>query len=85
LSRAKLYCLFVEFGGVQHYIRDRRLDAVLRDICQRRDLSISAAAHRYGFSNDRQFQRAFRARFGTTAKDARAGWRVERLSQHGRR
>jgi AraC-like DNA-binding protein len=85
LSRAALYRLFVEFGGVQHYIRDRRLDAVLRDICQRRDLSISAAAHRYGFSNDRQFQRAFRARFGTTAKNARAGWRIERLSQHGRR
>lgn len=84
LSRAKLYRLFVEFGGVQHYIRDRRLDAVLRDICQRRDLSISEAARRYGFSNDRQFQRAFRARFGTTAKEARAGWRVDRPSQHGR-
>jgi AraC-like DNA-binding protein len=84
VSRAKLYRLFAEFGGVQHFIRDRRLDAVLRDLCKQSDLSIAEAARRYGFSNDRQFQRAFRARFGVTARDARTGWRLDQFSQQYR-
>ena len=84
VSRAKLYRLFAEFGGVQHFIRDRRLDAVLRDLCKQSDLSIAEAARRYGFSNDRQFQRAFRARFGVTARNARTGWRLDQISQRYR-
>ncbi|MEW9573826.1 helix-turn-helix domain-containing protein [Rhodanobacter sp. Si-c] len=84
ISRPKLYRFFAEFGGVQHFIRDKRLDAALRDICQQPMLSISETARRYGFSNDRQFQRAFRSRFSITARDARMGWGIKRLN-HRRR
>jgi AraC-like DNA-binding protein len=84
ISRAKLYRIFAEYGGVQHFIRDKRLDAVLRDICEQPKLRISEAAKRHGFSNNRQFQRAFRAKFGVTARDARAGWRSDASGQYRR-
>lgn len=77
ISRATLYRMFAECGGVQQFIRDRRLDAALRDICRTPGMSISEVACHYGFSSDRQFQRAFRAKFGITARDARADWQSD--------
>jgi AraC-like DNA-binding protein len=74
ISRAQLYRQFAELGGVKHYIRNKRLQAVLHELCNEPHQSISAIIARYGFSNDRQFQRAFRDRFGMTASEARAGW-----------
>lgn len=74
-SRAQLYRQFAELGGVQHYIRNKRLQAVLRDLCNEPQRSITEIIERYGFSNERQFQRAFRARFGMTASQMRADWK----------
>ncbi|GAB2564379.1 helix-turn-helix domain-containing protein [Dyella jejuensis] len=75
ISRAQLYRQFAELGGVQHYIRNRRLQAVLRELCDTPQCSITDIIERYGFSSERQFQRAFRARFGTTASQVRAEWK----------
>jgi AraC-like DNA-binding protein len=75
VSRSQLYRQFAELGGVQHYIRNKRLQSVLRDLCNEPQLSITEIIERHGFSNERQFQRAFRARFGMTASEARAGWK----------
>lgn len=83
ISRAKLYRLFADLGGIHRYIRDQRLDAAIRDICRHPKQSIAATAHRYGFSNSRQFQRAVRARFGITARDARTGWGIDSIFKKG--
>jgi AraC-like DNA-binding protein len=75
ISRAQLYRQFAELGGVKHYIRNKRLQAVLRDLCNEPHRSITEITERYGFSNERQFQRAFRSRFGMTASQVRAEWK----------
>lgn len=75
VSRSQLYRQFAELGGVQHYIRNRRLQAVLRELCNEPNRSITDIITRYGFSSERQFQRAFRTRFGMTASQVRAEWR----------
>jgi len=72
LSRARLYRMFADLGGIQRYIRERRLDGAIREICRHPKRSIADTAKRYGFTNSRQFQRAIRSRFGVTARDARA-------------
>ena len=80
-SRAQLYRQFAELGGVQHYIRNKRLQAVLRDLCNEPQRSITEIIERYGFSNERQFQRAFRARFGMTASQVRADWKSRAVAE----
>jgi len=80
-SRAQLYRQFAELGGVQHYIRNKRLQAVLRDLCNEPHRSINEIIERYGFSNERQFQRAFRARFGMTASQVRADWKSKAAAE----
>jgi AraC-like DNA-binding protein len=79
ISRAKLYRLFADLGGIQRYIRDKRLDGAIREICRHPKRSISDTAKRYGFTNNRQFQRAIRSRFGITARDARTGWGIDSI------
>jgi AraC-like DNA-binding protein len=79
ISRSQLYRQFAELGGIQHYIRNKRLQAVLRDLCNEPHRSITDIIGRYGFSNERQFQRAFRARFGMTASQVRADWKSKSL------
>ncbi|WP_426688760.1 helix-turn-helix domain-containing protein [Rhodanobacter ginsengiterrae] len=71
VSRAQLYRMFADSGGVQHYIRERRVEAVHRDLREQPDRNISDLAFRHGFSSERQFQRAFRARYGRTASEVR--------------
>jgi AraC-like DNA-binding protein len=80
VSRSQMYRLFAELGGIQHYIRNKRLQAVLRDLCNEPHKSITDIIERYGFSNERQFQRAFRARFGMTASQVRAGWKSKSIA-----
>lgn len=64
LSRARLYRILQVEGGVAHVIARARTDAAFRDIRSRPEQPLLAVAERWGFSNLRQFQRAFRARFG---------------------
>ena len=74
VSRTRLYEMFEPFGGVLAYIREQRLRLALRMLIDHRfaERPISAIAADCGFANDSAFSRAFRARFGTTARDMRA-------------
>lgn len=71
ISRTQLYRLFADIGGVQHYICEKRLELVLRALRDRPGQTITGIIFRAGFSNERQFQRAFRAHYGMTASEAR--------------
>ena len=71
ISRTQLYRLFADLGGIQHYIREKRLEVVLRALRDHPGQTISETIFQFGFSNERQFQRAFRAHYGMTASEAR--------------
>jgi AraC-like DNA-binding protein len=71
LSRTRLYQLFLGSGGIKRWIRDKRLDATFRDLCEDGQPRIIDIAYRHGFSSERQFQRAFLARFGATPSAVR--------------
>lgn len=64
VSRARLYRVLQADGGVARVIARARTDAAFRDIRNRPDQPLVKVAERWGFSNLRQFQRAFSARFG---------------------
>lgn len=64
---------------VQHDIRNRRLQSALRDLGNEPQRGITEIIERHGFSNERPFQRAFQARFGMIASQARAGWKSKFL------
>lgn len=64
ISRSALYRLFADVGGVARYIREQRIEAAHKRIAQDPCGSLSRLLYDLGFSNDRQFQRAFRARYG---------------------
>ncbi|WP_284165836.1 helix-turn-helix domain-containing protein [Frigidibacter sp. SD6-1] len=58
------------------WIRDRRLQAAQEDLANPADArSIGEIAYAHGFADQAQFSRAFRARFGLTPKEMRAGHR----------
>lgn len=60
------------------WIRDQRLSAAHDDLTNPADTrSIGEIAYRRGFSDQAQFSRAFRARYGITPKEARAAVRGE--------
>lgn len=68
ISRASLYRVFGERGGIMRYVQERRLLAVqaaLSDPLETRRLSRLAAD--LGFSSEAHFSRSFRTRFGVTA------------------
>ncbi len=72
ISRASLYRIFANDGGIMQYVQERRLLAVqaaLSDPLETRRLSRIAAD--LGFNSTAHFSRAFRARFGVTASDYR--------------
>lgn len=64
LSRATLYRLFEDRGGVARHIRERRLQAAARHLTGTSPPRLTWLLHELGFASERQFQRAFRARFG---------------------
>jgi AraC-like DNA-binding protein len=71
ISRTWLYRIFAGSGGVRRCIRDKRLDAAFRDLCEQpRRRVIDIAWHR-GFASERYFQRAFAERFGLNPSDVR--------------
>lgn len=68
ISRATLYRVLADRGGIMKHVQERRLLAVqaaLSDPLETRRLSKLAAD--LGFSSEAHFSRSFRARFGTTA------------------
>jgi AraC-like DNA-binding protein len=76
ISRASLYRVFADHGGIMKYVQERRLLAVqaaLSDPLEMRRLSKLAAD--LGFSSEAHFSRSFRARFGVTASAYRKSQR----------
>jgi AraC-like DNA-binding protein len=74
VSRSTLYRLFGDEGGVSERIKQRRLmraHLALTNPADRRGIGAIAAA--CGFSSDTYFSRAFRAAYGVTPREARAG------------
>lgn len=73
MSRTGLHRLFEAEGGVQAYIRDRRLEAARRALADPAGAEpIYALAERLGFSDGAHLSRLFRARYGLTPSDHRA-------------
>jgi AraC-like DNA-binding protein len=68
VSRASLYRMFEDRGGVRQYISDRRLLRAVLDISKGpiHRGAISEAAERWGFSSAANFNRAIRREFGVT-------------------
>lgn len=71
ISRTWLYRVFAGSGGIKRCIREKRLDAAFRDLCNNPQQRIIDIAYHRGFSSERQFQRAFLARFGMTPSAVR--------------
>ena len=70
-SRASVYRLFAEDGGVRNYIFERRLErchAELQLSCPRRGL-VGDVGERWGFSDTSHFSRRFRDKYGITPGD----------------
>jgi AraC-like DNA-binding protein len=76
LSPSTLHrCWAGEACSISEWIWAQRLDAARRDLCDPglRARSVSAIAFSWGFSDAAHFSRAFRARFGCSARELRAG------------
>lgn len=76
MSRATLYRLFEEEGGVAAYIQSRRLDRCYHLLARMgragRAGGIGEMAYAHGFGSEAHFSRAFRRRFGLSPREARA-------------
>lgn len=71
ISRTWLYRIFSGSGGVRRCIRDKRLDAAFRDLCEQPQRRVIDVAWHRGFASERYFQRAFAERFGLNPSDVR--------------
>lgn len=73
LSRAALYRMFEDDGGVAQLIRERRLTEAALALASPagRAGRISQVARRFGFADDSSFSRAFRTHFGISPREAR--------------
>ena len=71
VSRATLYRMFEQEGGVQTYIRQRRLRAAADEIMRFPELAIKDIAFGLGFASASDFTRAFRRAFGLSPLDFR--------------
>lgn len=68
VSRASLYRMFEDKGGVREFISDRRLNRAIVEIVQspqERGI-ITAAAEKWGFSSNPNFYRAVKRKFGVS-------------------
>jgi len=72
-SRAALYSVFVPHGGVQAYIRERRLQRCYEIIKSndRANETIGAIAFSLGFRSEAHFSRTFKERFGLSPRHLR--------------
>jgi AraC-like DNA-binding protein len=75
MSRATLYRLFEEEGGVAALIQTRRLDRCFVELARSggrgRVVGIGEIAYTYGFGSEAHFSRIFRRRFGISPSAAR--------------
>lgn len=73
VSRSTLYQMFEQYGGVQKFIRQRRMHLVARSLrdARNRHRPISDIALSGGFPNLSAFSRDFRAQYGCSPRDYR--------------
>ncbi len=71
LSRSKVYRLFKPLGGVEAFIRDRRLLRCYHELrsAQRGERRITDIATAWGFSSPSHFTRLFRSAFGVSPSE----------------
>lgn len=74
MSRAKLYRLAKPLGGVQRFVRERRLQYAAALIAEDAPAaqSISCLAYDLGFGSENTFRRNFKEAFGRTPTEARS-------------
>ncbi len=73
ISKRYLHDLFKDVNGtVSQRVRDQRLLAARDRLVNAGDLSIAEVAYRFGFSDQAQFSRLFKTRFGMTPSDFKA-------------
>ena len=74
VSRSTLYRLFEPHDGVAAFVLERRLGRARTALANTRDTRrISAIAQELGFSDQSNFSRAFKRRFGNTPAEFRNG------------
>lgn len=76
LSRATLYRQFTSEGGVQRFIRERRLLRAMKMLTQSNPGGrprVSTVAYATGFSDEKTFSRAFKRRFGFLPRETETG------------
>lgn len=71
LSRASVYRIFQEDGGIAAYIRNKRLRLAARQLMEHPQQDILPLAFNMGFNDASSFSRAFRAAFDITPRDLR--------------
>jgi len=73
VSRSKLYRLAEPLGGIQRFIKTRRLQHAFVALAKEGNTrgSISVVAFEVGFASENTFRRAFKDYFGMTPKEAR--------------
>lgn len=83
LSRRALYRLFEDRCGVARHIRACRLDVAHELVKLIQGHSITHILHDLGFTSERQFQRAFHARFGLSPQGLRRQTALSNLQTEG--
>jgi len=72
VSRRQMYKVFEIRGGVERYIRARRLNACYKELQElEKPAAIRQVAEKYGFTNVANFGRQFRAEFGCSPGEVR--------------
>jgi AraC-like DNA-binding protein len=69
VSRATLYRLFRDYGGVRHHIQERRLLHAYRGLARGSGERIGVIAERAGFPDQAAFSRAFRSMYGLSPRE----------------
>ncbi|WP_153789135.1 helix-turn-helix domain-containing protein [Pseudomonas sp. EMN2] len=85
-SRSQLYRAFERFGGVRHYVLQRRLRRCLLAFGEagNGDRRIGDVAYANGFADEAHFSRVFRKAFGLSPTSARTALQRGELPTHAR-
>ena len=83
-SRTRLYDLFREHGGVERYLRQRRLARCFRDLAAAVPAKprIREVAERWGFYDQSHFNRLFKQQFGLRPSDVLASHAIGQPDDH---
>lgn len=86
ISRAQLYRIFADHGGVMRYVQQRRLVRSYRGLSQSGlDQSVFGIAAALGFKSESHFTRVFKAEFGQTPSEVKRDGLLRSADQEGSR